>query len=288
MKKLVTSLLTLSLLLFATPLIFAWSTNDQGTLNSPDSIKVDIKSPSIDDQTPVASPYLLAQAGGVVVGGYGDDDFDEDLEGEFAETDSTKSDPFSGYNSFMTDFNDGVYTYALDPVARGYRWVLPESPRRGVVNFFKNIWYPIRFVNNLLQGKLGNATEETGRFLLNSTIGIFGFWDPAKEWFDLEEHPEDFGQTLGLWGVGAGPHIVLPFLGPSNLRDSFALAPDYFIDPITYVRPVALSWGLVIYESVNDTSLHIGEYENLKADALELYPFLRDAYEQNRIKKIQE
>ncbi len=266
------------------PITFAWSNLDTDSLSGTGGIKVDIHSPSMASQRKVASPYLVAQNDD----DYSDDDFDDDLEDEFQASDSTKSDPLSGYNSFMTDVNDGIYTYALDPVARGYRYVVPESPRRGVVNFFNNIWYPIRFINNVLQGKIGNATEETGRFLINSTIGLLGFFDPAKDWFNLEAHPEDFGQTLGLWGVGAGPHIVLPFLGPSNLRDSLALVPDYFIDPITYVEPVALSWGLVVYESVNDTSLHIGEYENLKLDALELYPFLRDAYEQNRIKKIQE
>ena len=221
-----------------------------------------------------------------------DDDEEEggdDFEDEFDEEPTTqRSDPLSGYNEVMTGFNDGVYTYALDPVARGYRWILPEEPRQGVANFFNNIWFPIRLVNNLLQGEFADSAEETGRFVINSTIGILGFFDPAKHWFDLEAHPEDFGQTLGVWGVGPGPHIVLPFLGPSNLRDMFALAPDYYIDPITYVQPTETSWGLVIYETVNDTSLHIGDYENLKKGVFELYPFLREAYEQNRIKKIKE
>ena len=235
-----------------------------------------------------------------------DEEFDEGFEDEFESTEKEIFDPLSGYNTVMTEFNDGFYVYVLDPVARGYEWVMPDLAQSGVKNFFHNLLFPIRFVNNALQLKPINAGEELFRFIINSTVGIFGLWDPAKEWFDLEAHEEDFGQTLGYYGVGGGFHIVLPFLGPSNLRDMFSLYPDMQMDPVYYVenRPYNLpkkegeylgmsrqavqQSNLLILKTVNQESLRIGQYENLKKDAIELYPFLRDVYEQNRAKLIEE
>ena len=232
--------------------------------------------------------------------------FDDEFEDEFSASDKEIFDPLSGYNSVMTAFNDGFYIFVLDPVARGYRWVLPEEARRGVKNFFHNLLFPLRFVNNVLQLKAKNAGEEFLRFSINSTVGILGFWDPAKEWFGLEAHEEDFGQTLGYYGVGGGFHVVLPFLGPSNLRDMFSLYPEIQMDPLNYVenRPynfpqpegeyIGLSrktiqqYELTLLKTINRESLRIGQYENLKKDAIELYPFLRDVYEQNRAKLIRE
>lgn len=218
-----------------------------------------------------------------------DDDFDEEMEEEFGTAmPSEGSDPLAGYNRVMTGFNDKLYFWVFRPVASGYRWVLPQFVRRGVANFFKNLLFPVRFVNNILQLKGLHAGEEFLRFSLNSTVGVLGLWDPAAVWFDLEPRDEDFGQTLGHYGVGSGPHIVLPFLGPSNLRDTLALVPDFAFDPISVVYPLEQGITVRVYEEVNDTSLHIGEYENLKKDALDLYPFLRDVYEQNRNKQIKE
>ena len=237
---------------------------------------------------------------------FDDEGFDDGFEDEFESAEEEIFDPLSGYNSVMTEFNDGFYVYVLDPVARGYEWVMPDLAQRGVKNFFHNLLFPIRFVNNALQLKPINAGEELFRFILNSTVGIFGFWDPAKEWFDLEAHEEDFGQTLGYYGVGGGFHIVLPFLGPSNLRDMFSLYPDMQMDPVYYVdtrpynfpkkegeylgipRQSIQQTNLLMLKTVNRESLRIGQYENLKKDAIELYPFLRDVYEQNRAKLIEE
>ena len=235
-----------------------------------------------------------------------DEEFDDGFEDEFESAEKEIFDPLSGYNTVMTQFNDGFYVYVLDPVARGYEWVMPDLAQSGIKNFFHNLLFPIRFVNNALQLKPINAGEELFRFIINSTVGIFGLWDPAKEWFDLEAHEEDFGQTLGYYGVGGGFHIVLPFLGPSNLRDMFSLYPDMQMDPVYYVenRPYNLpkkegeylgmsrqavqQTNLLILKTVNQESLRIGQYENLKKDAIELYPFLRDVYEQNRAKLIEE
>ena len=232
--------------------------------------------------------------------------YDDEFEDEFGAAEKEVFDPLSGYNRVMTDFNDSLYVWVLDPVARGYRWVLPYAARRGVKNFFHNLLFPLRFVNNALQLKIKNAGEEFLRFSINSTIGILGFWDPAKEWFDLEAHEEDFGQTLGYYGVGGGFHVVLPFLGPSNVRDMFSLYPDMQMDPVNYVENRPYNFpkqegeyqgvskqtlqevDLTLLKIINRESLRIGQYANLKKDAIELYPFLRDVYEQNRAKLIKE
>ena len=232
-----------------------------------------------------------------------EDEFEEDFDDEFGDpAEQEVFDPLSGYNRVMTSFNDGVYTYVLEPTARGYRWVIPDGGRRAVGRFFKNLLFPVRFVNNVLQVKFKHAGEETGRFLINSTIGLFGLFDPANSWFSLEEHQEDFGQTLGSYGVGGGFHIVLPLLGPSNVRDSVSLYPNFLTDPtsskfavrkengdhVLYGNSELAPVGAKVVEVINDTSLHIGEYENLKKDAVDLYPFLREVYEQNRNRKIAE
>lgn len=205
-------------------------------------------------------------------------------------------DPLSGYNRLMTDFNDNVYEYALKPVAMGYRDLLHVEIRESIGNFFNNIYFPTRFVNNLLQGKFSNSAEESARFILNSTIGIAGLFDPAKSYFELEPHEEDFGQTLGFYGVGSGVHIVLPLLGPSNVRDALSLYPDSIVSLIDYEKrsyptltdTTAEYIGTRVFKEVNHTSLNMQKYDKMKKDAVDLYPYLRDVYEQYRKKQIEE
>ncbi len=225
--------------------------------------------------------------------------FDE-FEDEFdAVPDLAVFDPLSGYNRAITKFNNNFFDYVLSPVSKGYNFVVPEGGRIGIRRFFKNLFYPLRFVNNVLQLKYHQAAGETARFLVNSTVGLLGFFDPAEAWLKLEAHPEDFGQTLGFYGVGPGFHIVLPFLGPSNLRDTIGLIPDTYAVPITYIPEIHLSGtsrtdrtfialGVESYRRLNDASLRLEEYESLRRDALDLYIFLRDAYESNRAAQIKE
>ncbi|QSZ43096.1 VacJ family lipoprotein [Sulfurimonas aquatica] len=223
---------------------------------------------------------------------------DEELFEEFAdETDIEEIyDPFMRYNEVMTTFNDVVFENFFNPLAKGYKYVIHQEIRESVNNFFHNILFLPRFANNILQAKFKNATEETGRFVINSTIGVLGLFDVAKSQFNLEKHEEDFGQTLGFYGVGSGPHIVLPILGPSNLRDMLSLFPDALLSPINYDKSVCYTitdtWPEYIavsaYNEINSLSLNLGEYEKLKKDAITLYPFLRDVYEQHRVKQIEE
>jgi len=220
----------------------------------------------------------------------------EDFDSEFKTTSENIFDPLSGYNEIMTSFNDNFYEYILRPTAEGYSYVVPEMARHGVSNFFDNLFFPIRFINNLLQFKFQNSLEETERFVLNSTMGILGFRDVAGEELGIGAHKEDFGQTLGFYGIGSGFHVVLPILGPSNVRDIVGLAGDYWLSPINYIesRDANLldsteeSLYVTSYFIINETSLHVKEYEALKKDAVELYPFLRSLYEARRNKLISE
>lgn len=223
----------------------------------------------------------------------GPDEFDDfDAFDEFSEFDDTQAievyDPLNGYNRCMTRFNDKVYFWFLKPLAQGYSAVVKEPARQAVGRFFANLGYPVRVVNNLLQLKIRQAGIETARFGVNTTTGLLGLFDPARSWLELEPCPEDFGQTLGYYGVDRGFHIVLPFLGPSNLRDAFGEVPDYFLDPVIYIDDFEIRLAITGIKVVNFTSLHIGQYEVLKADAVDLYIFLRNAYEMKRLKEIEE
>jgi len=203
------------------------------------------------------------------------------------------SDPLKGYNRFMFNVNDKLYFWILKPAAIGYKAVIPEGGRVSLSRFFKNLSFPVRFVNNMLQGKLERVGIETARFVVNSTIGLLGFFDPADEWYHFKPYEEDFGQTLGHYGVGDGFPLQLPLLGPSNARDTVGIVPDSFLSPIdllyqgsALISPIFL--GAYILEIVNKTSLNIGVYENFKKEALDPYTLMRDSYKQNRDARIKE
>ena len=220
-----------------------------------------------------------------------------ELDGEFTNPkDETLFDPLSGYNEMMTSFNDTVYVYALRPLAQGYASILPRPAREGIGNAFENLLFPVRLVNNLLQFKFQNSIEELGRFVINSTIGILGFMDVAQSEFGLKPHNEDFGQTLGFYGLGGGFHVVLPFLGPSNGRDIVGLVGDTWASPLSYIeeRDANLldsseeEWALKGFSGLNKISLHVDEIDALRKDAIDLYPLLRSIYESRRVKQISE
>lgn len=225
-----------------------------------------------------------------------DDDFASEFEDEFASEVEEEFDPLSGYNRGMTYFNDTLFRYVIFPLAEGYVYILPSIVIESVDNFFDNLGYPVRVANNLLQLKFENSIEETGRFVLNSTVGLAGLFDPAEAWFDMEKHDEDFGQTLGHYGVGGGFHIVLPFFGPSNLRDASGIVLDWYIDPFFYqegrsynviAKTFWQSIGLKSFEFFNRNSGNIEAYEALTKDAIDLYPLFKNVYEQRRKQEIE-
>jgi phospholipid-binding lipoprotein MlaA len=215
-------------------------------------------------------------------------DLDVFLDEEPEEEALRVSDPLQPWNRAMFQFNDKLYFWLLKPVAKGYKAVVPRPVRSGVRNFFHNITAPLRIVSALLQGKGRKASAELTGFLINTTVGILGFGDPAKSWPELDSSEEDLGQTLATYGVGNGWYIVWPFLGPSTVRDTVGMVGDWFLDPTKYVDPLEASLEIWIVESVNDTSFRIGDYESLKEAAIDPYISLRNAYIQNRKKKVEE
>jgi len=224
-------------------------------------------------------------------------DVDTEFNTEFSnEKEEALFDPLSGYNDAMTSFNDGFYEYLLKPVSQGYAYVIPKPARESIDNVIDNLLFPVRFINNVLQFKFQNGFEELGRFVINSTLGIAGIMDVAKDEFGLKKHDEDFGQTLGFYGVGSGFHIVLPFLGPSNVRDIVGLIGDTWASPLSYIEERNMNlldssdeeWGIRGLRVINFTSLHSDEYDALKKDAIDLYPFIRSFYESRRTKLISE
>ncbi len=202
-----------------------------------------------------------------------------DEEDEGIENGIRIADPLEPWNKVMYQFNDKLYFWVLKPVAKGYRAVVPQVVRNSVKNFFVNLTFPARFVNSLLQAKDQTATDELGRFLFNSTVGVLGFWDAAGRFYpDLNPVSEDLGQTLGRYRMGNGFYVVWPILGPSTLRDSVGLLGDRFLNPVTYVEPTMASVGISAYDTVNGLSFRIGDYETLKDAALDPYEAFRDAY----------
>jgi phospholipid-binding lipoprotein MlaA len=216
-----------------------------------------------------------------------DDEFDL-LEEELAEQIVEIPDPLEPVNRLMFGINDILYFWVAKPCANVCKAVVPKPARIGIKNFFHNITTPARYVNCLLQGKGDSADIELRRFLVNSTVGVLGFGDPAKDRYGLEPVEEDLGQTLAKCGFGDGFYIVWPILGPSTLRDSVGMAGDAFLNPVRYVEP----WETSAYISgagvVNEGSFHIGEYEDFKAASPEPYIAMRQGYIQYRSKKIKE
>lgn len=198
------------------------------------------------------------------------------------------ADPLYYWNKGMFHFNDKLYFWFLKPVATVYRAAIPRMVRTGIHNFFDNLGMPVRFVNCILQGKIESAGNEFARFVVNSTEGILGFDDPAKNYPELKNGDEDLGQTFATYGIGNGFYIVWPFLGPSTLRDTLGMAGDRFLKPVSYIDPIEVSLGITGYSMINEISFKIGDYETFKKAALEPYEGLRNAYIQNRQKKVRE
>ncbi|MDB5880932.1 MAG: lipoprotein precursor-like protein [Ramlibacter sp.] len=190
-------------------------------------------------------------------------------------------DPFEPFNRNMTQLNEGIDTIALMPAATVYRQVLPPIVRTGVSNFFGNLSDPWSFVNSALQFHPQDAAENFMRFNVNTFFGLGGILDIASE-LQIERHREDFGQTLGRWGVPAGPYLVLPLLGPSTMRDTLALPVDWQVDPVHYLNRAGTRDSLYVTRAVNVRSDLLLAGSVLDEAALDKYSFTRDAYLQRR------
>ncbi len=217
-----------------------------------------------------------------------DEDFDPGAIGGVDDLDG--HDPLEGLNRAIFAFNEFVYKWALTPAARGYNKVVPEGGRNTVSRFFSNLGAPVVFANDLLQGQFARAGTTAARFVINSTIGMLGFGDPADD-MGLKKHSEDFGQTLAVWGLGEGFYLVLPLLGPTNPRDAVGkLFVDNFFDPLSYYlnNTDRSEWGYVragasgfiTYADIVD------DMDNLRQTSVDFYGALRSLYRQRRAAEI--
>jgi len=191
---------------------------------------------------------------------------------------SEEDDPWESFNRPIFTFNDTLDTYALKPLAQGYQYVTPDPVEDGVSNFFGNLGDVKNLANDLLQGKFEEAGIDTARVLFNSTFGLLGLFDVASK-MDLKRSDEDFGQTMGSWGVGSGPYLVLPFFGPSTVRDAFGKLPDTFVEPYRYVSDVPVrnsAYGLNVVQT------RAGLLSAEKLITGDKYTFIRNAYLQSR------
>jgi len=227
----------------------------------------------------------------------------------FANTESggEEYDPWEPFNTGIFEFNRQVDRFVLKPVAKGYNFVMPDLVQVGISNFFYNVRFAPRFLNNIFQGKLKGAGIEVGRFLINSTAGLAGFIDLAKE-IDLVTPEEDFGQTLGFYGVKPGPYLVLPLLPPFNVRDFTGFLTDIALNPINWlVVPIIevdgvpsviahknrttitiIQGGTRVGEIVNERSRNLEKFQGVEEATLDLYSAVRNAYLQTRAKAIKQ
>jgi len=216
-------------------------------------------------------------------------------------------DPWEPMNTGIFEFNRQMDRFVLKPVAKGYNFIMPDLAQVGVSNFFYNIRFGPRFLNNIFQGKVKGAGIELGRFLINSTVGIAGFFDVAKK-IDLVTPEEDLGQTLGFYGVKPGPYLVLPFLPPFTVRDLVGYVGDVFLNPINWlVVPIIeadgvpsvidhedrttssfIQIGARVGEIINERSRNLEKFQGVEEATLDLYTAVRNAYLQKRSQAIAE
>ncbi len=191
---------------------------------------------------------------------------------------SNPDDPWEGFNRKVFVFNDTLDRYALKPIAQGYDYVTPSPVQTGVGNFFANLGEVGTAFNSVLQWKWGNAGIASGRFMINSTLGLAGLVDIATD-MGITGREEDFGQTLAVWGVGEGPYLVLPLLGPSTVRDTAGRPVDMYTDPVTYVEDDEVAYGLTFLRIVDKRAALLDQERLIRGDR---YSFIRDAWLQQR------
>jgi phospholipid-binding lipoprotein MlaA len=253
---------------------------------------------SVEDQNSTSSP--LSRKDATV----------NELLDPFAKADEEDGDeygPWEPMNTNIFEFNRQVDRFVLKPVAKGYNFVMPDQVQLGISNIFYNLRFAPRFFNNVFQGKVKGAGIEVGRFVVNSTVGVAGFFDVAKH-VDLVTPEEDLGQTLGFYGVNPGPYLVLPFLQPFTVRDFIGYVGDIFLNPINWlVLPIIEVEGVPsvidhedrtttsiiqlsarVGEIVNERSRNLETYQGVEEATLDLYTAVRNGYLQKRAQAIRE
>jgi phospholipid-binding lipoprotein MlaA len=231
----------------------------------------------------------IAQATGPSVSSTDDKPFRDPFasENQQAKAPPKIKDPLQPMNRAFFQFNDKLYFWIVKPAGKVYNKVVPRPARQCVNRVFGNVKYPIYLVNNLLQGKVKAAGIETGRFVVNSTVGVGGLFDPAKRW-KIEAHPANFDQTLGFYGLGPGIYFDWPLFGPSSARGTAGLGADGMLSPWVYIGGVGVVYGVPAYRELNSASLGIGEYESFKKTTLDPYVAMRSAYYESRAEAVEQ
>lgn len=196
--------------------------------------------------------------------------------------DAERQDTLEGFNRAVYEFNDDFDDALLKPVAEGYKAITPAPISKGISNFFSNLTEPVTIVNDFLQGKFKQGVQDITRFIFNTVFGLFGIFDVAT-YMDAPKHDEDFGQTLAVWGVGEGPYIVWPFLGPSNVRDSFGMVVDWKVDPLIRIKDNETFWAAIVLKTIDTRARFLGVKDVVEeASSGDPYVFIREAYRQKR------
>ncbi len=198
------------------------------------------------------------------------------------------SDPLKPLNRAMFNFNDKLYLWMIEPGAKKYKKIVPRPARTGIRNFFNNLTTPVRFISCHLQGKHKAAGRELHRFAYNTTFGVLGFGDPATDKLGLQSTDEDLGQALGKRGVGNGVYLVLPFFGPSTVRDTVGLVGDQFLNPVRYINPTEASMAVSATNYANKSSFRIGEYKSAKDASFDPYIAFRQIYLEYRSNQVED
>jgi phospholipid-binding lipoprotein MlaA len=210
---------------------------------------------------------------------------DPDAVADFNET----NDPLEPTNRVIYAFNDGLDTVILRPAAQAYRFLIPSQVRGGVHNVLSNLATPVQLSNDILEGKPRRAGDTTMRFLINTTVGVLGIFDIAKDW-GYPDHDADFGITLALWGLPSGPYLFLPVFGPSDPRDAIGLGVNVVMDPFTWVGQGAavraLDWSRFAMNGLDQRERHLDDIDSVKKTALDPYATFRSLYRQHRQAKI--
>ena len=215
-----------------------------------------------------------------------DDAFDD-----FDASSVTIKDSMPSFNRSMFSFNDKLYYHVVKPGNKGYNYIVPKVARKSIRKMFDNILFPGRFLNCIFQGKFKGAGTEMARFILNTSIGLVGMFDPADKLFNLQMQDEDFGQTLAKYGMKNGTFITWPGLGPSSVRDTIGFIGDIAMNPLTFVSLFVTPFAALgrPYDTFNDFALDEGAmYESIVESAVDPYIAIQNAYVQNRQKKIEE
>lgn len=203
-------------------------------------------------------------------------------------SDDYESDPWEAFNEKTFSFNRQLDRMLLKPVATVYDTLLPDTAQRSIGNALDNLLVVRRLVNNLLQLKLVGTGRELARFTINSTVGVAGLFDVAKGTFGIEQSDEDTGQTMGVYGIGPGPYLILPFLPPLTVRDGIGLAADGAMNPLNYLIPIGATLGIYSTRTVNERSLNLDRFERVEETVVDLYSAVRNAYLQRRAAAIKE